>query len=94
MSKLLEFSTGTTLNAKGAKLEVEVESLEKTTKEVQIVPTRASVTNVNMTRKNTTLQKVIRKQTRFAVISTQLLHTNLAILHYTGSFAKLAQYFQ
>ena len=85
MSKLLEFSTGTTLDAKRAKLEVEVESLEKQTKEVQIVPSRATgASTTQMTRKNTTLSKVIRKQSRFAVISTQLLHTNLAILHYTG----------
>ena len=37
-----------------------------------------------MTRKNTTLNKVIRKQQRYGVISANLLHTNLAILHYTG----------
>lgn len=62
---------------------VEIEAVEKQTKEVQIVPSRA-IGNSTMTRKNTTLNKVIRKQQRYGVISANLLHTNLAILHYTG----------
>ena len=65
---------------------VEIEAVEKQTKEVQIVPSRA-IGNSTMTRKNTTLNKVIRKQQRYGVISANLLHTNLAILHYTGDFS-------
>ena len=99
MNKLLEFSTNTKLDAPNATLEgkivkhfgnrhrlnnlVEIEAVEKQTKEVQIVPSRA-IGNSTMTRKNTTLNKVIRKQQRYGVISANLLHTNLAILHYTG----------
>ena len=64
---------------------VEIEAVEKQTKEVQIVPSRA-IGNSTMTRKNTTLNKVIRKQQRYGVISANLLHTNLAILHYTGKY--------
>jgi len=85
MNKLLEFSTNTKLDAPNAKLEVEIEAVEKQTKEVQIVPSRA-LGNSTMTRKNTTLNKVIRKQLRYGVISANLLHTNLAILHYTVFF--------
>ena len=100
MNKLLEFSTNTKLDASNATLEgkivkhfgnrhrlnnlVEIEAVEKQTKEVQIVPSRA-IGNSTMTRKNTTLNKVIRKQQRYGVISANLLHTNLAILHYTGT---------
>ena len=105
MNKLLEFSTNTKLDAPNATLEgkivkyvgnrhrlnnlVEIEAVEKQTKEVQIVPSRA-IGNSTMTRKNTTLNKVIRKQQRYGVISANLLHTNLAILHYTGKIRILA----
>ena len=63
---------------------VEVQALERQTHEVQIAPGR-NLGGQQLARKTTTMEKVIRKQDRFAVISTQLLHTNLAILHYTGS---------
>ena len=62
---------------------VEIQALERQTHEVQIAPNRNLGSQI--TRKTTTMEKVIKKQDRFAVISTQLLHTNLAILHYTGN---------
>jgi hypothetical protein len=84
MVKLLEFSTNTHLDAANATLQVEIQALERQTHEVQIAPNRNLGSQI--TRKTTTMEKVIKKQDRFAVISTQLLHTNLAILHYTVFF--------
>ena len=66
---------------------VEIQALERQTHEVQIAPNRNLGSQI--TRKTTTMEKVIKKQDRFAVISTQLLHTNLAILHYTGIILNL-----
>lgn len=83
LTKLLEFSTQSKLNAAEAIHEVEIESEERINREISL---SGRTSGVAVTKRETMKKKVIQKHERYAVMSAQLLHTNLSVLHYTVFF--------
>ena len=63
---------------------MDIEQIERITRETSLSSAHQGTTGI--TKRETMKKKVVRKQERYAVMSTQLLHTNLAVLHYTVFF--------
>lgn len=84
LTKLLEFSSSAKMNAAYGEFMVDIEQIERITRETSLSGAQPGAASI--TKRETMKKKVMRKQERFAVMSTQLLHTNLAVLHYTVFF--------